>query len=68
MSKDNLEKFCLLVLGDLELQNQLKALEERDEFIEKVVELGARCGFEFSCEDIKNQIRENRELMSERWI
>ena len=68
MTKENLERFCLLVLGDLELQNQLKDLDEREEFINRVMELGASSGFEFSPDDIERQMRENRRVWNERWI
>jgi len=68
MSKENLQQFCLLVLRDLKLQNQLKGLVDRDEFIEKLVASGARAGFEISREDVENQMRENRRLWNERWI
>jgi predicted ribosomally synthesized peptide with nif11-like leader len=68
MSKENLQQFCRLVLGDSELQNQLKDVVERDEFIKKVIELGARAGFEIAREDIERQMRENRKLWIEKWI
>ena len=68
MSKENLQQFCRLVLGDSELQNQLKDVVERDEFIKKVIELGARAGFEIAREDIERQMRENRKSWIEKWI
>jgi hypothetical protein len=68
MSKENLERFCLLVLRDSELQNQLKELIERGAFINKILELGAQSGFEISREDVERQMRENRRLWNERWI
>jgi hypothetical protein len=68
MSKENLERFCLLVLRDSELQNQLKELIERGAFINKILELGAQWGFEISREDVERQMRENRRLWNERWI
>ena len=68
MSKERLEKFCLLVLSDLSLQSQLKNINERDEFIRKVCELGANSGFEISREDVESQISENRRLLNQRWI
>ena len=68
MSKQSLEKFCLLVLRDLNLQNQLKNITERDEFIKKVRELGANSGFEFSPEEIESQMFENRRMLNQRWI
>jgi hypothetical protein len=68
MSKETLQQFCLLVLRDSTLQNQLKGLVDRDEFIKKLVEIGARVGFEISRADVENQMRENRKLWNERWI
>jgi predicted ribosomally synthesized peptide with nif11-like leader len=68
MSKENLQRFCRLVLSDSEIQNQLKNLLDRDEFIKKLVELGAHAGFEISPADIEQQLRENRKLWNEKWI
>jgi len=68
MSKENLIQFCHLVLSDLSLQNQLKNSSECDEFIERVIKLGAEKGLEISREDIEFQLRENRRLWHERWI
>jgi hypothetical protein len=68
MSKENLNEFCRLVLSDLNLQNQLKNLIERDAFIAQVIMLGAQSGFEISREDVELQLRENRRLWHERWI
>jgi hypothetical protein len=65
---ENLNQFCRLVLSDLDLQNQLKKLSERDEFIIGVIKLGAEKGFEISRKDIDFQLRENRRLWHERWI
>jgi hypothetical protein len=68
MSKEKLEEFCLLVLGDPELRKQLQDISERDEFMTRVIELGARNGFEIMPEDVEEKIRENRRLWHERWI
>lgn len=68
MSKENLNQFCLLVLRDLKLQNQLKDLIERENFITRIIELSAESGFEIVREDIEQQMRENRSLWHERWI
>jgi len=68
MSKENLNQFCLLVLSDLNLQNQLKDLTEREDFIAHVIKLGAKSGFEILREDVELQLRENRRLWHERWI
>ena len=68
MSKENLNQFCLLVLSDLTLQNQLKDLIEREDFIAQVIKLGAKSGFEILREDVELQLRENRSLWYERWM
>jgi len=68
MSKENLDRFCALVLNDLSLQNQLKDVVEREDFIVQVIELGTNSGFEILREDVELQMRENRRLWHERWI
>ncbi len=68
MSKENLRQFCLLVLGDSELQNQLKSFTDRDEFIARLIKSGEKNGFEFSREDVELQMRENRRFYYERWM
>jgi hypothetical protein len=68
MSKENLQRFCLLVLCDSTLQNHLKGLVDRDEFMKKLIETGAQAGFEITRADVENQMRENRRLWNERWI
>ncbi len=68
MSKENLNQFCLLVLSDLNLQNQLKGLVVREDFVDRIIELSVESGFEIVREDIEIQMRENRSLWHERWI
>ena len=68
MSKENLNQFCLLVLGDLNLQDQLKNSIEREDFIAQIIRLGAKSGFEILREDVELQLVENRRLWHERWI
>jgi hypothetical protein len=68
MSKENLNRFCELVLADLELQKHLKNLTERDEFISKVIALSAASGLEISRKEIEERMRENRRLWHERWM
>ena len=68
MSKHNLNRFCELVLADLELQDQLKNQTDRDEFISKVIELSAASGLKISREEVAEQMRENRRLWHERWM
>lgn len=68
MSQENLQGFCFFVLRDLQLQDQLQSLTDREEFIAKVIESGANFGFEITREEIELQMRENRRLWNERWI
>lgn len=68
MSQENLQGFCFFVLRDLQLQDQLRSLTDREEFIAKVIESGANFGFEITREEIELQMRENRRLWNERWI
>ena len=68
MSKENLERFCRLVLDDPVLQKKLRDLTNRDEFLEKMIELGRLSGFEISREEVVEQMRENRQLWNDRWI
>lgn len=68
MSKENLARFCLLILGNSELQNDLKNITDRSEFIKKVCELGAASGFEILTEDVEMQMLENRKMWQKRWI
>ena len=68
MSKENLDQFCLLILKEINLQNQLKNIIEREDFIARMIELGADSGFEITREDVELQLRENRRLWHERWI
>lgn len=68
MATENFQKFYKLVLENLELQNKLKPIIDRQEFIDKVLVLGNDAGFEFSREDVEIQMRETRKRWIERWI
>lgn len=68
MSKVNLQDFCRMILNDLEIQDRLKNVTDRDKFILKVVELGEKSGFEFTSEDVEEQMRENRRQWHEKWM
>jgi predicted ribosomally synthesized peptide with nif11-like leader len=68
MSQENFERFRQIVLEDLSLQERLRAIEEREPFVSRVVEMGAECGIEFTAEDVREAIRANRRAWIERWI
>lgn len=57
-----------MILNDLEIQDRLKNVTDRDKFILKVVELGEKSGFEFTSEDVEEQMRENRRQWHEKWM
>ncbi len=65
---ENFERFRLLVLNDLPLQENLRDLDEKGEFIVRVVELGAENGFVFAAEDVEEAIKENYRVWVEKCI
>jgi len=68
MSLENFERFRELVLRDLSLQEQLREIAERRVFIQQVVELSAKHGFEITPEDVEEAMRRNRRAWIERAI
>lgn len=68
MSQENFEQFQTLVLSDSALQNRLRSIAERPLFDQRVIELGAECGFELKIEDIETAMRQSRRAWLERWI
>lgn len=68
MSAENLQQFCLLVLNNQALQKKLREIGDRAQFTARVIELGARHGFEITAGDVEQALRENRRLWLERWI
>jgi len=68
MSAEAFEQFRTRVLADVSLQENLRYIEDKDEFIVRVVELGEREGYVFSQEDVQNATRENQQAWIERWM
>ncbi|HEX8735390.1 MAG TPA: Nif11-like leader peptide family natural product precursor [Pyrinomonadaceae bacterium] len=68
MSLENFERFREIVLRDLSLQEQLREITERSVFMQKVVELSARCGYEITPEDVEEAMSRSRRAWRERWI
>jgi len=66
MSETEFERFTLLVLADESLQEALRDLADRHDFITKVVELGSEREFEFNAEDVASAMRANYRLWIER--
>jgi hypothetical protein len=67
MSQKAFEQFRSLVLKEPMLQKEVRYLTG-DEFVVRVVELGADDGFEFTTDDVLAAMRENKRLWIERWI
>ena len=68
MTLENFERFREIVLRDLSLQEQLREIAERSVFIQKVVELSAKYGYEVTPEDVEEAMRRSRRAWLERWI
>lgn len=66
-SASNFERFRELVLSEAKLQRQLRECGS-EEFVTKVVELGAARGFEFSRTDVDKAMNEARRIWLERWL
>jgi hypothetical protein len=60
MSKRSFDEFRDIVLADNELQEDLRRLSDRNEFIARVVELSRDKGFQCTPSEIEEQIRIGR--------
>jgi hypothetical protein len=65
---ENFERFRSLVLSDITMQAQLRDIADKKEFIEAVIDLGAKSGFVFTREDVKQAMQENISAWIMRWI
>jgi hypothetical protein len=59
-SPESLERFCQLVLKDVELQTRLRLLTDKQVFIRLVVQLGSERGYFFCGEDVAEALRSSR--------
>lgn len=67
MSED-FEKLRQIVLRDVELQRELREISAQDEFVSRVVAMGAAQGLAFVEDDVLEAMRQNRRSWLERWI
>lgn len=65
---EDLEKLRQVVSRDEDLQNDLQAISDREEFIERVLEIGRTRDLKFTKEDILQAMNEQRRAWIERWI
>lgn len=68
MPKEDFEQFHKMVLQDVSLQESLRDIEFRNDFIDAVVEKGKEKGFDFGKEDVENKMNEYRRAWLERWF
>ena len=68
MQSSGFEEFQQFVLADESLQESLRDITERKEFITKVVELGAKYGYAFTSNEVEEAMRINRRNWTERGI
>jgi glutamate-1-semialdehyde aminotransferase len=68
MSQEVLTKFIHLVFSDARLQEQLREITDRNDFIERVVRLGKEFDLEFTANDVSNALQMGRRAWLERGI
>ena len=68
MPSSSFEQFRQIVFDDGELQSELRDIVVTNEFVARVVEVGAARGFDFSAEDVVQAMNEGRRAWIERGI
>jgi hypothetical protein len=61
-------EFRLLVLSDLALQEELRAIPDSPALFARVLELGRRRGYDFSEQDLQAAANANQRAWLERWL
>ena len=68
MSEEKLSEFREIIFSDVSLQEKLRELTDREEFIRLIVELGNERGCEFTAAEVENSLRNGRRVWIERWL
>lgn len=68
MSQETLAQFRQLVFTDKQLQEQLREMTDREEFIAFVVRLGSERGYDFTPDDVEEAMRSGRRVWLERMV
>ena len=68
MSAEALAAFALVVVADVELQQELLAIGDRDAFVALVVRRAGEVGCDVSPEDVEQGLRDRRRAWLARWI
>ena len=65
---EDLEKLRAIVFQDEVLQKDLRTISDRDEFVDRVLEIGKNRDLDFTEEDVLQAMNEQRRAWIERWI
>lgn len=65
---EDLEKLRTIVFRDETLQKDLQAISDREEFVERVLEIGRTRDLNFTEEDVLRAMNAQRRAWIERWI
>ena len=68
MSLEDFENFRQMVFEDLSLQERLRAVVEREKFLQAVVEAGAERGYHFTVDEAAEEMRRSRRVWLEKWV
>ena len=68
MPENTLEDFRQIVLADERLQEQLRDLTDRNDFIERLIAMGRERGFEFTFPEVEDALRMARSTAIDRAI
>ena len=68
MSEDRLSEFRRLIFSDTRLQEKLREIKDRQEFIHLVVESGRERNCDFTFDEVENALRDGRRVWIERWL
>ena len=68
MSHESLAQFCQTVFFDHTLQAPLRELTDRREFVALTLQMAHAQGFEFTAEEVEEQLDQSRRAWLERWF
>ncbi len=68
MSEEKLSQFRGVIFSDVSLQEKLREMADREEFVRTVVKLGSESGFDFTADEVENALRAGRRVWIERWL
>lgn len=66
MSQEMLAQFKQVVFSDITLQEKIRDIDDKAEFVSVVIELGRDVGCEFTAEDVQAEMMASRRAWIER--